>query len=82
MKIFGLKIIKARKYDELCSTITRAGIMVRKYTKLDNYTNYGQSTKVCISDLSLVHCIENVVWSDVKNAILEYVNKPIETERN
>ena len=71
MKIFGLKVMKGRDYDHLCLTVANAGKMVRKYTSHDGYTNYGQSAKVPLNDLSLVHCIENVIWSDVKDMVLD-----------
>jgi len=71
MKIFGLKIMRMRQYNDLCLTVSNAGKMVRKYTSHDGYTNFGKSAKVPFNDLSLVHCIENVIWSDVKDMILD-----------
>lgn len=71
MKIFGLKIMRARKYNELCLTIVNAGKMVRKYTKHDGYSNYGQRVMIPLNDLSYIHCIENVIWGDVGSAILQ-----------
>ena len=45
MKIFGLKIIKAKKYDDITSRVAECGRIYRKYSG-DEYSTQGRKVSI------------------------------------
>jgi hypothetical protein len=64
-QLFCIKIIPARKYDELTSRITECGLIYRKYSQPDYHT-VNRTVEIKLSELSHICTVENILWDDVK----------------
>ena len=68
MKIFGIKIMKAKRYDEIVSRVAECGNIYRKHSD-DSYSTQGRRVEVPLSELNHICTVENLMWNDVKGKL-------------
>lgn len=65
MKIFGIKIITAKRWDLIVKRVAECGQIYRKYED-DSYHTANRKVLVPLNELNHICLVENLMWDEVR----------------